>query len=132
MLLARSPQWWTNGNDFCEIRVGVPEAMARGRQTLRARLTDWGCVNEDAVLVFSELVTNAIVHTAGGSRTVITHGAGAVRLDAHDGSHAISELRNDQRPGGFGLRIVTELSESWGWEQTATGKVVWAFVPCAS
>lgn len=115
----------------CEIRVGAPETMAQGRQTLRARLTDWGCVNAaDIVLVFSELVTNATVHTAAASRTVVSRGAGAVRLDAHDGSHAIPELRNDPRPGGFGLRIITQLSESWGWEQTATGKVVRAIVPC--
>src|SRR4051812_21763104 len=61
----------TASNNVCEIRVDVPDSMAHARQTLRGRLTDWDCDNAaDIVFVFSELVTNASIHTAGGSRTV--------------------------------------------------------------
>jgi hypothetical protein len=38
----------------------------------------------------------------------------------------------DGAPGGFGLRIVAQLSTMWGWEQTATGKVVWSNLDCCA
>ena len=120
------------GDDMIDIYVGVlPETMAAGRQTLREHLHGWGCINvDDVVLVFSELVTNALVHTTAASATVITHGPPSVRIDVHDVSHSIPELRHDTRPGGFGLRIICQLSDDWGWDQTSTGKVVWATLPC--
>jgi hypothetical protein len=81
-------------------------------------------------LVFAELVTNATVHTPAASTTVITHMPPNVRIAVHDSSHAIPALRHDDPPGGFGLRIVSQLSDTWGWDQTPTGKVVWSNIPC--
>jgi hypothetical protein len=119
-------------DDSFDIRVTVPSTMAAGRNILHDGLQAWGCGNVvDVVLVFAELVTNATVHTlAAASRTVITHMPPNVRIAVHDSSHAIPELRQDARPGGFGLRIVSRLSDSWGWDQTPTGKVVWCVLPC--
>jgi two-component sensor histidine kinase len=119
-------------DDAFDIRVTVPSTMAARRNALRNGLHGWGCDNVvDLVLVFAELVTNATVHTlAATSTTVITHMPPNVRIAVHDSSHAIPELRHDARPGGFGLRIVSRLSDSWGWDQTPTGKVVWSILPC--
>ena len=120
------------GDDMFDIHVGVlPPMMAAGRQTLRHHLHGWGCSNvDDVVLVFSELVTNALMHTTGASTTVITHGPPTVRIEVHDVSHSIPALRHDTRSGGFGLRIVSQLSDGWGWDQTSTGKVVWSTMTC--
>jgi anti-sigma regulatory factor (Ser/Thr protein kinase) len=117
--------------DTFDIRVSVASTMGAGRQLLRDRLSRWGCANDaDVVLVFSELVTNAVVHTAAASTTVITHQPPTVRIEVHDTSHVIPEMRHDSRPGGVGLRIVSQLSDSWGWDDTPTGKVVWSITPC--
>jgi anti-sigma regulatory factor (Ser/Thr protein kinase) len=117
--------------DTFDIGVPVASTMGAGRQVLRNGLLEWGCGNDtDVVLVFSELVTNAVVHTAAASTTVITHKPPNVRIEVHDTSHVIPEMRHDTRPGGVGLRIVNHLSESWGWDQTPTGKVVWSVTPC--
>lgn len=117
--------------DRFDIHVGAVATLAAGRKTLNDGLVRWECGNvDDMLLVFSELATNAAVHTAGASTTVITHAPPNVRLEVHDSSHAIPALRHDTHPGGFGLRIVDQLSQSWGWDRTATGKVVWSVMPC--
>ena len=117
--------------DTFDIRVSVASTMGAGRQLLRDRLSGWGCDNgADVLLVFSELVTNAVVHTAAASTTVITHQPPNVRIEVHDTSHVVPEMRHDARPGGVGLRIVSHLSESWGWDDTPTGKVVWSVTRC--
>ena len=119
------------GDDTFHIQVGVPPTMAEGRQTLRDQLHGWGCSNvDDVVLVFSELVTNAWMHTIGASTTVITHGPPSVRIEVHDASRSIPELREGSRLGGCGLQIVNELSDDWGWEPSLTGKIVWSTMPC--
>ena len=119
------------GDDSFNIQVGAPATMAERRQTLRDQLHRWGCSNvDDVVLVFSELVTNASVHTIGGSTTLITHGPPSVRIEVHDASRSIPELRHDTRLGGLGLQIVSQLSDDWGWEQSPIGKTVWSTMPC--
>jgi anti-sigma regulatory factor (Ser/Thr protein kinase) len=120
------------GGETFDIGVCVTSTMAAARQNLRDRLRAWGCRNvDDAVLVFSELVTNAIEHSASAPTTVIRHEPPDVRIEVFDVSHSRHpQLRHDTRPGGFGLRIVSQLSKGWGWEPTSTGKVVWSNVPC--
>ena len=88
------------------------------------------CANtEDVALVFSELVTNAVVHGAGTLRITVTAQLRSVRIDVHDTNPHRPEPRLDANaPGGLGLRIVEQLSERWGCEQTTTGKVVWAVI----
>ena len=118
------------GDQF-EISVNGTPALQAARHTLRHRLEAWGCANvDDVVLVFSELVTNAAVHTAAASRTVVTHESSAVRLAVHDSSPAAPLLRTDDGPGGWGLRIVSALSASFGWEHTDAGKTVWSVIAC--
>ena len=115
-----------------DIHVTASWEIATGRDILGNGLRQWGCSNiDDVVLVFSELVTNALVHTAAAtSTTVITHLPPGVSVAVHDGSPIGPDVRFDPGPGGFGLRIVSELSDSWGWDLTASGKVVWSMVPC--
>jgi hypothetical protein len=118
-------------DDALDIAVSVASTMAAGRHVLQTGLRGWGCGNvDDVVVVFSELVTNAVMHTAGASRTVVTHEPPNVRLEVHDTSPVMPELRHDTDPGGFGLRIVSRLSDGWGCVQTPTGKTVWSTVPC--
>jgi anti-sigma regulatory factor (Ser/Thr protein kinase) len=87
-------------------------------------------VTADAVLVISELVTNALRHGVGD---IVTRGAlsdGEVRLSVTDsGSELPGMLPIDpQRIGGVGLRIVDRLADRWGIAAFPGGKTVWATI----
>lgn len=85
---------------------------------------------EDAVLVTSELVTNAIRHTrdAGPIEVIWGLDKSELTLRVMDGSAAHPERRNTApvSPGGRGLAIVEALAESWGVDSGPSGKQVWA------
>ncbi len=114
-----------------------PGSPAQARRLTRARLTGWS-VDEDtcdtAALVVSELVTNAIVHTA--SRRVVcelSDGAGLVRIAVRDEGCAPGEPHpSPQRPEeehGRGLMLVEALCHAWGTREHGPGLVVWAELP---
>ncbi|MET0579164.1 MAG: ATP-binding protein [Ilumatobacteraceae bacterium] len=110
-----------------------PASIGRARRGLQQRLHEWGCGNAaDIALVFSELVTNAIVHTGSAPSVQVTHGEGVVRIDVHDHAQSVPMLRDaDAAPGGYGMHIVDQICDSWGWEQNPTGKTVWSVVRCS-
>lgn len=108
-----------------------PAAIAVARRRVVRHLERLNCANtEDVALVFSELVTNAVVHAAGAVRITVTTQPRTVRIDVHDRNPHRPEPRGDANvSGGRGLAIVDRLSERWGYEHSANGKVVWAVVP---
>ncbi|MFE7118270.1 SpoIIE family protein phosphatase [Streptomyces sp. NPDC057654] len=133
-------------------------APLAGRQFVRAAVAEWTALalpgvrgitdrlTEDAVLLVSELVTNAVVH-AGTSVEL------RVALDGGDGGrgggrlsslcvevtdyHPARVLRarppcdiDDELPRtGHGLRLVAECAESWGTTYHRTSKTVWFRLP---
>jgi anti-sigma regulatory factor (Ser/Thr protein kinase) len=107
--------------DFAMIRVA--------RQALRRWLDERSCTNsEDAMLVLSELVTNAMVHAQAGCTIEVQHDDDLLRLDVRDPSPApptIGSAHPDDI-GGRGLRLVAAITQAWGWEPTDGGKRVWA------
>lgn len=83
---------------------------------------------DDAELVASELVTNALLH--GRPPVVIRIVTGnVVRIEVEDGSR-VAPVRSFARPDamtGRGLALVSALSREWGVEQRdGGGKVVWS------
>jgi anti-sigma regulatory factor (Ser/Thr protein kinase) len=106
-------------------------AITSVRHRFVEQLTSAGWVDtQDAALVFSELVTNAVLHADGAVEVTIVVDGHAVRIDVHDRAVAQPRMRTpDSTPGGLGLHIVDRLSSHWGTEPTATGKCVWAVVP---
>jgi anti-sigma regulatory factor (Ser/Thr protein kinase) len=83
---------------------------------------------DDAVLVLSELVTNAIRH-AGSD--VVCHAAvspAAIEIAVADSEPRLPVLEPPEpsRVGGIGLMITNALSSQWGVAEFAGGKVVWA------
>lgn len=86
---------------------------------------------QDAQLVATELITNAIVHGGGAPSLELELEEGAVTIAVRDGSAALPEPRQatETEAGGRGLAIVAALAESWGVELPAGGgKRVWARV----
>lgn len=116
-----------------DLQIELPcnnEAPAAIRETIRA--LDVGWLAGDAMLVASELVTNAVVHS-GCTPDDLLHVS--VALDQHRLLISVrdpgtSDVRVRLREGedlfgGMGLRIVEELSRRWGSERSE-GNLVWA------
>lgn len=82
-----------------------------------------------AVLVTSELVTNAIQAASSCTASAwFEPDAGAIRIEVEDASPEMPVLRDDddERVGGFGLRIVAQLTTRWGVTVHEASKTVWA------
>lgn len=82
----------------------------------------------DALLVASELATNAVRHARGPFRAVVVPGDGQIRLEFHDTSPANPRLRLSltSEVDGRGLVIVDRVARRWGVDEHTGRKVVWA------
>ena len=115
----------------CRVRLAPgPAAAAEARGQVRAAIAAWKApVDEDiAVLLTSELVTNAVKHTAGETVTLgIRCARDQLRVDVYDTSPAPPMLTNApaEAEAGRGLVLVAELSAEWGSYRTLVGKVVY-------
>ena len=125
----------------CRVRLATgPAAPAEARRRVRDAIRSWQVpVDLDAALLLtSELVTNAIRHEAGqGAQPVmltIASSRGRLRVDVHDTSRslpAVAEVPADAETGR-GLLLVETLSDEWGFYRTPAGKAVYftlAFEP---
>jgi len=83
---------------------------------------------DDAILVISELVTNAVIHAKTAASVVVEMAQTEIAVAVHDGSQALPALIpfSGERAGGVGLRVVDALTREWGWTSAASGKKVWA------
>ena len=122
----------------CRVRLTAsPAAAAEARGQVRAAIRVWDIpVDPDvAVLLTSELVTNAISHETGTSITLaVTCSFGQLRVDVHDTSRTLPVLVDApaDAEAGRGLMLVATLSATWGIYRTPAGKAVYftlAFEP---
>jgi anti-sigma regulatory factor (Ser/Thr protein kinase) len=123
---------------LCRLQLTAgPAAAAQARSQVRAAIYAWDIlVDPDvAVLLTSELVTNAIRHEANQAITLaITWSCGQLRIDVHDSSYrlpVVLEAAADAE-AGRGLMLVATLSDEWGFYRTPAGKAVYftlAFQP---
>lgn len=97
---------------------------------LSDRLGDWGLEGDEgevAVLLTSELVTNAILHGMPPVELVAFPVPDGLRVEVHDtglGPLAVREPGQDS-VDGRGLHLVEALAHRWGSLTEAAGKVVW-------
>jgi anti-sigma regulatory factor (Ser/Thr protein kinase) len=118
----------------CRVRLATgPAAAAEARRRVRDAIRSWQVpVDLDAALLLtSELVTNAVRHEAGqGAQAVVLAIAcsrGRLRVDVHDTSRslpAVAEVPADAETGR-GLLLVETLSDEWGFYRTPAGKAVY-------
>lgn len=107
-----------------------PAAAAEARRQVLATIYAWDIpVDIDvAVLLTSELVTNAIRHEAGETITLtVTCVCGQLRVDVHDTSRTMPVILDAQADAeaGRGLMLVASLSTDWGVHGTRSGKAVY-------
>lgn len=91
-----------------------------------------GMTRQDALLLVSELASNAVRHV-GGSYVVSVHtGRDFTRVAVTDsGGISIPRPRppSDTREGGRGLALVEAYATAWGSQVEPTGRTVWFELP---
>jgi anti-sigma regulatory factor (Ser/Thr protein kinase) len=107
-----------------------PVAAAEARKQVREAVRTWDVpVDPDvAVLLASELVTNAVRHEASATvMLAISCSCDQLRVDVHDTSRALPVLVDaaDDAETGRGLQLVTILATEWGFYRTPAGKAVY-------
>lgn len=84
---------------------------------------------ESAVLMMSELATNAIVHAGTGFEVTIDRSPAELRVAVTDvgGGEPQVQTPSSSEPHGRGLQIVTRLADDWGMSDNPdrSGKTVW-------
>ncbi|MFF4289345.1 SpoIIE family protein phosphatase [Streptomyces sp. NPDC001633] len=109
----------------------LPDAVMHARRFTGRTLRSWGVTEEMdvALLVVSELVTNAIAHTQGEVRLDLTLAADRLRIAVNDASPRapVKPASVDwEATGGRGLLLVEAMSASWGSVPLSGGKQVWS------
>ncbi len=105
--------------------MSVGAARRFTKEALRGRPA---ALVEAIVLMVSELATNSIRHAMTGFRLTIDCDRAELRVEVTDTGRGVPRLCSPrpEDPTGRGLRIVEELSDSWGVRRTAAGgKTVW-------
>jgi anti-sigma regulatory factor (Ser/Thr protein kinase) len=117
------------------VRVTLPsghQAPGLARQATRDALVAWRLahVAETAVLIMSELVTNAVRHARGTDAIGLglERTGTRLRIEVQDADACWPRLRvpGQDDDSGFGCVLVDALADNWGVRETATGKAVWA------
>jgi anti-sigma regulatory factor (Ser/Thr protein kinase) len=126
-----------NKTDMLLRFVATVDQISAARKTTADTLTMWGLpgLTDDAELIVSELLTNALLHAGGTAVMVLTRendGEGeAIMVRVWDRSPGMP-LR--KRPGpladeGRGLHLVAALSSAHDhYPSESGGKVVWALL----
>ena len=103
------------------------ESAFAARQFVTSAVSGTGVDHDEAMLLTSELVNNAILHAQTDFE---------VRVDINDDddvcvavvNHSPEMLpiaREPSSTGGRGLRIIDRIADSWGFESRADSKLVW-------
>ncbi|MFD8973370.1 MULTISPECIES: ATP-binding protein [Streptomyces] len=120
-----------------QLEVGPdPAEVGRARRWARSRLAGSGIgddepLAETLVLIISELVTNAVVHTGCPAVLRMLFAAeGGVRVEVADASDRPPQPRHAEGDdtNGRGLELVDGLADRWGWQPEGAGKSIWCEV----
>jgi anti-sigma regulatory factor (Ser/Thr protein kinase) len=106
-------------------------SVGRAREFVRLTVDDLA-ERDDAVLLVSELATNAVQHAHGSFEVLVrTDEDQHVWIGVADGSDEVPVLHDTdpKRDRGRGLGIVDRLATAWGVDRRVRGKVVWFTLP---
>ena len=109
---------------------GTVEAPSVARHAVRHWMGGLDCPGEfveDAVLLVSEVVTNALRHTEGSIELSMSRLPGRLRVEVADDVSA-SPRRRDGGPldeSGRGVPLLAGFSDRWGTAPRGGGKIVW-------
>lgn len=118
---------WRAGSMRKELaRNGAAPALARAAVAVTAAGLPLAR-SEEALLMTSELVTNAVQHATAGDFIVLEASVDRdmLRVSVADGGSGRIRPRSPDGDGGWGLAIVTELASRWGAGREGGFNVVW-------
>lgn len=104
-------------------------SAAASRRLVRQALEDWGFggLVDTAVLLTSEVVTNALVHGRSEVDVSVTLGPDRVRVAVTDTDHGFIRRRRPEETdqSGRGVELVEGMADGWGVLRRGPGKQVW-------
>lgn len=107
----------------------VSTGIGDARRFTSERLTAWGQdgLTDVAVLMISELVTNAILHGGEGAVLTLRLDPSKLRAEVRDSNPASPVVRgySETATTGRGMVIVDALAAAWGTFPVEGGKIVW-------
>ncbi len=113
----------------------VGRSVATARSFVRDTLQGWGFADivDDAVVLTSELVTNAVVHAGTHAELLCLRTEDGVRVEVADRyperevplQSSPASMGSPDREGGRGLQLCAALAARWGVDYTPTHKNVW-------
>lgn len=118
---------------------GRPEHVRDARAFVAKALGELHPGVDTAVLLTSELVTNAVTHSTshcpgGVVSVVVTESEGGLRVEVgDDGSELSSPLVRGEveATDGHGLFLVQSLADQWGYVRGDSGTMVWFWLALA-
>ncbi|MFE2516538.1 SpoIIE family protein phosphatase [Streptomyces mirabilis] len=113
----------------------VGRSVATARSFVRDTLQGWGFsdIVDDAVVLTSELVTNAVVHAGTSADVLCLRSDEGVRIEVADRypereiplQATAVNMGSPDREGGRGLQLCAALAGRWGVDYSPTHKQVW-------
>jgi anti-sigma regulatory factor (Ser/Thr protein kinase) len=112
---------------------GRPEEVRAARAFVAKLLGEHSPLADAAVLLTSEIVTNAVVHSnsrrpGGAVLLMVTETAGGLRIEVTDDGSQLSApvVKGDAYSSdGHGLLLVQSLADQWGYLRGSAGTTVW-------
>jgi anti-sigma regulatory factor (Ser/Thr protein kinase) len=109
-------------------RTFAPEAVTirEAREFVRHCLRESGADVDSAVLMTSELATNAVEHAESDYEVAVRHVDDAIRVEVrNDEPRTLPILATPEDTHGRGLLVVEALATRWGIESSDDRKVIW-------
>jgi anti-sigma regulatory factor (Ser/Thr protein kinase) len=117
-------------DELSTVFPSVAPSASGARRFVAAALRRWQCADDVvdlALLLTSELVTNAYRHAGTETRVSVRRDDQCVHVEVRDVGPGEPELRphDTDRVDGRGLQIVDALAHRWGYESSERGTAVW-------
>ena len=110
--------------------------VALARRFVVDRCVEWNrsSAADDAAIVVSELVANALVHASSGCELTVGLRGDVLRIDVADHGGGMPDVQRatSDDDHGRGLLLVSLLCTAWGTEPRGDGKAVWAELRAAA
>lgn len=117
-----------------KVSAALPDGLvapSHARALVRQHLADWGLADhvDDAEIVVSELVANAVRHGARPVSLTLETSDRQLTIAVEDAAVLdipVPREASASDSGGRGLHMIDALSRRWGFTQGERSKVVWA------
>ena len=115
------------------VAASFPSALpsaAAARRMVSETLTGWGGEDDlvdTAVLLTSEVITNAVLHGGSHVELSVARRAGCIRITVTDSDTGLIRRRRAQLTdqSGRGTELIESLSDGWGIRRQGQAKQVW-------